>query len=337
MRTLVNKEFGMNSTEKHKVVSTVTYAQEYDHGVIAVDAAMLRPRMATAYIVKCGDKAVIIECGTQHSVRHILTTLERHNIAYEQVAHIMPTHVHLDHAGGAGGLMEVLPNAELLVHERGLRHLVDPSRLEKSSRQVYGDEAFEQLYGAVIPVPADRSRTVKDGEVIQVDGRSFEFMDTPGHAKHHYCVWDETSKGWFTGDTFGLSYRELDTDRGAFIFPTTTPIQFDPDAMETSIQRMLSKAPEWMYLTHFGRVGQVQALGERLIAGLRQIVDIAEAASDKENRAKALRHGLRTWLRDELKEHGWVGDSQQWKILLEPDLELNAQGIEFWLDHRSTQ
>lgn len=325
----------MSSTEVHNVVSAVTYAQEYDHGVIAVDAAMLRPRMVSAYIVKCGEKAVIIETGTQHSVQHILTVLARHEIPPGQVAYIMPTHVHLDHAGGAGELMQHCVNAELLVHERGLRHLIDPSRLEQSARRVYGDEIFDRLYGAVIPAPAERSRAVQNGEVLVLKGRRFEFLDTPGHARHHYCVWDESSKGWFTGDTFGLSYRELDTERGPFIFPTTTPIQFEPEAMSQSVKTMLARSPEWMYLTHYGRVGQVAYLGERLLSGVNQLVAMAEQVVDDPERDQSLRRLIREWLRAELDEHGWVGDHHQWRLLLEPDIDLNAQGLLHWLDHRS--
>lgn len=325
----------MTAAEHKNVVSTVTYAQEYEHGVIAVDAAMLRPRMVTAYIVKCGNQAVIIEAGTQHTVTHLLTVLERQEIAPEQVAYVLPTHVHLDHAGGAGGLMQHLPNAELLVHPLGVRHLLDPSRLESSARRVYGDETYEQLYGAIIPAPPERTRAISDGEMITVGGRRFVFMDTPGHAKHHYCIWDDTTRGWFTGDTFGLSYRELDTEQGAFIFPTTTPIQFDPEAMRASVEKMLARNPQWMYLTHFGRVGNVNALGVQLLAGIDRLVALAEAANQYADRAQRLRQGIRDWLREGLTAHGWQGDAQQWRLLLDPDIELNAQGLEFWLDRRN--
>lgn len=324
----------MTVSDADNAVQLMTYTQEYDHGVIAVDAAFVRPRMAAAYIVKCGSHAVIIETGTANTVAHIMKALERHEIAPDDVTYVMPTHVHLDHAGGAGRLLQLLPNAQLLIHERGLRHLIDPSRLERSARQVYGDETFDHLYGSLTPVAAERARAVLDGEVVTVDGRHFEFADTPGHAAHHYCVWDVTSCGWFSGDTFGISYRELDTEQGAYIFPTTTPIQFDPDAMRASIGKLMAREPRWMYLTHFGRVGEVSELSRKLLAGIDQLVALAEAAAQHPARENYLHSEIRDWLRRDLAQHGWRVDDRQWQILMEPDIALNTQGLEYWLDHR---
>ncbi|GAB4191433.1 MAG: MBL fold metallo-hydrolase [Wenzhouxiangellaceae bacterium] len=333
----------MQGIDIESATNELTYAVEYPHDIIAVDADFVRPRMAAAYIVRCGDQAVIVETGTNHTVPHLLTVMQREGIAPEQVAYIMPTHVHLDHAGGVGSLMQHLPKAELLVHPRGLRHLVDPERLEQSSRKVYGDAMFERMYGSIIPAPAERTRAVEEGERVSVGGREFIFSDTPGHAKHHYCVWDETSQGWFSGDTFGLSYRELDTEGGSFIFPTTTPIHFDPQALRASIDKLMSRQPKYMYLTHFGRVEQPPILARQLLSGLDRLVAIAESAQqsheagtlDRQQRGDQLRADIRAWLRQALADHGWQGDDDAWNRLLEPDVELNAQGIEFWLDHRS--
>lgn len=326
----------MSETGAFENSAAMTYAEEYEHGIFAVDAAFVRPRMASAYVVKCAEQAVIIETGTQHSVPHLLKILERESIAPEQVSYVMVTHVHLDHAGGAGGLLQVLPNAILLVHERGRRHLVDPAKLEASSRQVYGDDTFNRLYGRIIPAPAERVRAIKDGDTLEVSGRRFEFIDTPGHARHHYCVWDESSRGWFTGDTFGISYRELDTDNGCFIFPTTTPVQFDPQAMLVSVKRLLEKKPAWMYLTHFGRIGQVSKMGSDLLHGIEHLAAIAITVEKEEQRTTKLRNDIEHWLRSTLTTHGWQGTDEEFTYILGPDIELNAQGLEVWLQRQGS-
>jgi len=217
--------------------------------------------------------------------------------------------------------MARLPNAQFVVHPYGARHMIDPSRLEASARGVYGDEAFDAMYGTLMPIPAERVIMMEDGDSLLVGRRLLSFMDSPGHARHHFCVWDEQSSGWFTGDTFGLSYREFDTTSGAFIFPTTTPTQFDPETLIASIDRMMEKSPENMYLTHFGRVQDVSQMVSRLKAAIDLFVNIAETHANDENRTKA-------------REHGVALPEQQIREIVQSDVVLNTQGIEFWLDRR---
>ena len=157
--------------------------------------------------------------GSNASVERILKVIESRGRSPDEVSHVIVTHVHLDHAGGAGELMARLPNAQFVVHPYGARHMIDPSRLEASARDVYGDEEFDAMYGTLTPIPAERVITMEDGDSLLVGRRPLSFMDSPGHARHHFCVWDEQSSGWFTGDTFGLSYRELDTAERGFHFP----------------------------------------------------------------------------------------------------------------------
>ena len=133
---------------------------------------------------------------------------------------------------------------------------------------------------------------MQDGETARLGGRVLLFRDTPGHARHHFCVWDEATSGWFTGDTFGLSYRELDTARGPFIFPTTTPIQFDPVALSASIDLLLERRPQWMYLTHFGRIAVSAGLVAQLRAGLEALVAIAEQHQGHPQRSKAIKTAM---------------------------------------------
>jgi len=190
------------------------------------------------------------------------------------------------------------------------------------------------MYGTLKPIPIERVVTMEDGGSLLVGGRPLSFMDSPGHARHHFCVWDEQTRGWFTGDTFGLSYREFDTASGAFIFPTTTPTQFDPEALIASIDRMMEKSPENMYLTHFGRVQDVSQMVSRLEAAIDLFVNIAETHANDENRTKAIEAGMMEWLLDSIREHGVALPEQQIREIVQSDVVLNTQGIEFWLDRR---
>jgi glyoxylase-like metal-dependent hydrolase (beta-lactamase superfamily II) len=309
-------------------------AFEYEGGIVALDSGMVRSLMAACYLLETDDAVALIEVGSNASVERILKVLESRGRRPDEVSHVIVTHVHLDHAGGAGELMARLPNAQFVVHPYGARHMIDPSRLEASARGVYGDEAFDAMYGTLRPIPAERVITMEDGDSLLVGRRPLFFMDSPGHARHHYCVWDEQTGGWFTGDTFGLSYRELDTANGAFVFPTTTPTQFDPEALNASIDRMMEKSPENMYLTHFGRVRDVAETAVRMKAGVQHFVEIAEALADDKNRTGNIEVAMMDWLLESTREHGVTLPEQQVREIVENDVVLNTQGIEFWLDHR---
>jgi glyoxylase-like metal-dependent hydrolase (beta-lactamase superfamily II) len=309
-------------------------ALEYEGGIVAIDSGMFRPRMAACYLLETDSAVALIEVGNNASADRILKVLDSRGRRREEISHVIVTHVHLDHAGGAGELMERLPNARLAVHPRGARHLIDPSRLEASARAVYGDEEFDAMYGTLKPVPEDRVRIMEDGDSLSVGGRRLHFIDTPGHARHHFCVWDEQTRGWFTGDTFGLSYRELDTKNGAFIFPTTTPIQFDPPALHASIDRLMEKSPQNMYLTHFGRVQDVERLARDMKAGIDRFVEFAETHADAGDRTNGIESAMRGWLREGARQHGVELGEEQLSYVLEGDIVLNTQGIEYWLDHR---
>lgn len=308
-------------------------ALEYEHGIIAIDSGFIRPRMAACYLLETDSALAIIETGHNDSIGRMLQVIASRGRRVEEVSHVIVTHVHLDHAGGAGSLMRHLPNARLLVHPRGARHMIDPSKLEASARAVYGDEEFDRMYGSLLPVPEDRVTIVGEGGSVEVGNRHLSFIDTPGHARHHFCVWDEPSRGWFTGDTFGISYRELDTDKGPFIFPTTTPIQFDPPALIASIDRLLERGPENMYLTHYGRVRDIGRLAADMKAGVEQFARFGEQFDSREDRGRSIRTAMMGWLQQRASDHGVGHPEEVLRDLFAGDVELNSQGIEFWLDH----
>lgn len=309
-------------------------AREYPGGVVAIDSGQVRSEMAACYLLEAGQQVAIIEAGSNYSADRILAVLRKRGWDYAAVSHVIVTHVHLDHAGGAGKLMQALPNASLVVHPYGARHMIDPAKLEAGTRGVYGDEAYETMYGKLIPVAEDRVIIMHDGDELSVGERRLRFVDTPGHARHHFCVWDEQTRGWFTGDTFGISYRELDTAKGAMVFPTTTPIQFDPPVLRASVQRLMQAEPENLYLTHFGRVTDAPRLARQMLAGVTRFEEIGllhETAIDRTNK---IREEQKAWLFALCREHGVTLSDQQLNDVVWDDIVLNTQGIEYWLDHR---
>ena len=239
--------------------------------------------------------------------------------------------MHLDHAGGAGLLLRSLPRARALIHPRGAAHMIDPARLIDASRAVYGAQRFARLYGELVPMPAERVQEVADGERLTLGQRTLELLHTPGHALHHYVIVDAAHASIFSGDTFGVSYRELDTASGAFITPATVPTQFDPESHLTSIDRMLAYQPESIYLMHFSRVTGVPRLGALLKDQIVELARIARARAAESDPAAGIRADmLALWVRL-LREQGSLLSKQAIGKALAGDLTLNTQGLMAWL------
>lgn len=244
-----------------------------------------------------------------------------------------PTHVHLDHAGGAGELMQHCSNAQLVIHPYGARHMIDPSKLIAGTIAVYGEQKFRELYGELKPIDESRVIEAPDNFELMLGQRRLRFLDTPGHARHHFCVYDETSQGIFTGDTFGLCYQELSTDAGPFIFPTTTPIQFDPPALLQSIDRLLALEPKQMYLTHFGKIEPTDALVNQLIKRIHHFTQIALAEMHNDgDRLQNIECRLKDYLLAELAAMQCHQPVEFCEQFLRNDISLNAQGLDIWLE-----
>lgn len=306
--------------------------EDLGHGITAIDTGHVRPFFDASHLVVEGGRAAFVDVGTGFSVPGLLGVLEAKGLPPEAVDWVVLTHVHLDHAGGAGHILRRLPNARLVVHPRGARHMVDPSKLWAGAAAVFGEEAMRRSYGELVPVPETRVVTVADGETIELRGRPLLFLDTPGHARHHVCVWDEASRSMFTGDTFGLSYRELASERGAFVLPTTTPVQFEPGPLLESIDRLVARGPAAMLLTHYSRVTEVERLADDLRRQVGELVAFGRREDGKPDRAGRLRTGLRELFLGWTRDHGTPLPAAQVLELLEADVELNAQGLEAWLD-----
>ena len=312
-----------------------TTTAEVAPGVFLVDTHYIRPRLAAAYVVRGSATAAVVETGSATAVPHILAALDERGIARELVAWVVVTHVHLDHAGGAGALLRELPNAKLAVHPRGARHMIDPSKLIAGTEAVYGRERTLELYGEDLAVAPDRVVEAGEGFTIDLGERRLRVMDAPGHAKHHFVLHDERTQGFFSGDTFGISYRELDGPAGPFVFPTTTPVQFDPEAMHATLDRLVAFRRERVYLTHFGALeGGVERHAAALHRAIDEHVRVALEAPAGPGRHGAIVAGLTGVLDAALDVHGPGVDRALAHEVFRVDLELNAQGLESWLDAR---
>lgn len=322
----------MSATIQAMNTATLPPFLDLGYGITCIDTLQERANLACCYLIRRGDDYAFIEAGTAHGVPRLLALLDARGIAHERVRYVIPTHVHLDHAGGVGVLMRTLPAASLVAHPRGARHLIDPAKLIAGASAVYGAEAVTAMYGEIAPVPESRVIVADDGHRLPFGDGELVFVDTPGHARHHFSIWDAHSRGFFTGDTFGLSYREFDGPQGPFLFPTTTPVQFEPDAWLQTIERYLSFAPQRMYLTHYGVVENVPKLAQDLREGIERYRDIGGRLRTAPQRHEQLREALMADALAALRaQHNPVPEAQA-RELLQFDMELNAQGLGVWLD-----
>lgn len=311
----------------------MSFLTAYQDGIYAVDALYLRPRLAAVHLIKEGDRVALVDTGTNDSLPRVMCALDELGVSSQQVDYIFLTHIHLDHAGGAGSMMQHFPNARLVVHPRGVRHMIDPSKLIEGATAVYGKEEMARLYGTVLPIDPARIVEATHDLRLALGGRQVHVLDTPGHARHHVCIRDEKTGHIFTGDAFGLSYPEFDIDCRQFVFPGTTPVQFDPEEMHASIDLMMNFNPGAIYLTHFGQVRDVPGTAREMHRLIDAYVEIARR---HKNAGKA-RHEL---IRDDLaqlmvKEIAAIGCPLASATILEflkHDVEINAQGLEVWLD-----
>ena len=299
--------------------------------VWSVDSGYVRPDLCAIHILQAADRAAIIDTGIHTSVPRTLAALAELGVPRDHVQYVILTHIHLDHAGGAGSLMQQLPAATLVVHPRGARHMADPSRLIAGSIAVYGETVFRQLYGDILPIDADRIHATHDDECLRLGDRPLRFMHTPGHARHHHCIADPTGGGVFTGDTFGIAYPQLRSPDGRpFLFPTTTPVHFDPDAARASIDRIVSTGHDVAWLTHYSRVQGLGELAAQLHAHLDHFVELT-ASSDS---VEQLERRVMDHLQESLDEMGHPWSRQARADLLELDARLNAQGLMHWWTSR---
>lgn len=300
-------------------------------GITRIDTGLLRPGMAACYLMAHQDRLAVIETGTGQTVPYVLDLLAERGYAREQVDYVIITHVHLDHAGGAGGLMAALPEARLVVHPRGARHMADPRQLQAGAMAVYGEESFRQQYGDLLPVSGERIITAGEGFELRLGDRVLRFLDTPGHARHHVCIYDEVSAGIFSGDTLGVMYGELSKGFPPFPIPSTSPVQFEPEPLKESMDRLMSLRPERFFLTHFGMLEASAEYVDCLKQQIDGYVAIALRCKESTNRVMDMAAELMDYTVRLLAENGSPMTEQEQRTLISGDMLINAQGLEVWL------
>jgi glyoxylase-like metal-dependent hydrolase (beta-lactamase superfamily II) len=307
---------------------------DYKDGIYCVDAQYEGEGVAAVYIVRGGGRAAIVDTGANSSFSLVKRAMNDLGVAPGDVDYVFLTHVHLDHAGGAGLYMRNLPAAKLVVHERGARHMVNPERLMSGTREIYGAAVAERLYGDIIPVPEDRVIAPSDGETILVGDRPFVCLETPGHALHHIAYHDPSAGAVFTGDAFGMSYLELTRGDRRCVIPTTSPVQFDPRAMRESIDRIAALRPKRLYLTHFGEL--TDADGAAFV--LRRQIDAYERiANDCDGDIGKIRAGIARIFEEETAAQNNPLSPSDSRRVTGRALELNAQGVALWFAKQAKQ
>ena len=308
----------------------------YDHGIYAFDSGYIRPQLTAIHLIVEHGRVAVVDTASNACLPRALDALRMLDLSPASVDYVFLTHVHLDHAGGAGAMMQAFPEARLVVHPRGAPHMADPARLFAAVQAVYGADEAHRLYGDLLPVPADRILAAGDGYSFDLAGRPLTCLETPGHARHHLCLHDPRGACLFTGDIFGLSFRELDVDGRPSVIPTTSPTQFEPAVMHASVDRILACQPRALYLTHFSQVTDIARLGD----DLHRLIDAHIAVAERERdagpeRSARILAGLWALMDAEAARQGWRLDADQWREVLRMDVELNAQGLDYWLNQHS--
>jgi len=310
---------------------------ELSDGIVAIDTEYARPLQDASHLIIEGGRAAFVDTGTNNSVPLLLDALWQHDLDASDVDYVFLTHIHLDHAGGAGLLMQALPTARCVVHPRGALHMADPAKLIAGTEAVYGVEQTRKMYGDIQPVDQNRLVVAGDDQWFDLNGRKMQALYTEGHALHHYCLNDPVSRGVFTGDSFGVSYRELDTAAGAFIFPTSTPTHFDPDAAHVSVDRIMACKPKQLYLTHYSRVRDLDRLATDMHAGIDAYAEMTLANRDADDPYAMILPAMSEYLKSGARDHGFQGDDEALQSILEIDIVLNTKGLVSWLQRLKKQ
>jgi len=249
---------------------------QLDHRIHLIDGFDLDVQARTGTYVIDEAELTLVETGPSPSVKYVKRGLESLGFSLDDVKYIIVTHIHLDHSGGAGLLLKDCPNATVIVHPRGARHLSEPRKLAAGARAIYGD-SFEELFEPIVPVPEERLLSKGEGDTLQIGADcTLQFLDTPGHSRHHFSIFDPVSNGIFTGDTTGIRYEQLARDGIDFFLPSTSPNHFDPTAMRESIQRVKEMKVDRIYFGHFGMTEKVDMALDQVSEWLEVFVELGE-------------------------------------------------------------
>ena len=294
-------------------------------GVLEIDTMLGGwERVTAGYLIE-GSAPVLVETGSQTSVPVLLAALGQIGVGPAELAGVAVTHIHLDHAGGVGDVARAFPSATVYVHEKGARHLADPTRLIDSAARVYGP-LLDSLYGRLDPTPSERLHVLDDGEEIEVSpGRTLVAVDSPGHAKHHVGLHDSLSGVLFAGDAVGVKLPD-----GGVLRPSTPPPDFDLDQALTSLGKFAARRPSGIALAHYGLLEQPEELLAEAAETLRLWAETAEKAyREGADIAEALAARFDPLLGD-------IDAAQKEKLDIMNGVHSNAAGFRRWLEGRDT-
>jgi glyoxylase-like metal-dependent hydrolase (beta-lactamase superfamily II) len=298
---------------------------EVARGITAIDTFYGgRERYTAAYLVEAREPA-IVETGPTPSVEHVAAGLERLGVGRDDLAHVVVTHIHLDHAGGVGAITGRYPRATVWVHERGARHLAEPARLVASATSIYGPERMAQLFGSVTPVPAQRIRSLADGDAVDLGDRSLVATATPGHAKHQVALLDSDTGAVFTGDALGIHPPDVPVLR-----PATPPPDYDLELAVDSIERIRALAGETLLFSHFGPVLEVDRICDLAVRRFREWTETVRRAMERTDDLDEIVSVLEAESRRDL-ETGAQAKLDLDRLELLSSVRMNAMGIvEYW-------
>jgi glyoxylase-like metal-dependent hydrolase (beta-lactamase superfamily II) len=316
----------------------MTYRNQWDldsriHLIDGMDLGM--PGRTGTYVIQ-EEQLTLVETGPSPSIPYLLQGLK--NLGYDpaDVKYIIVTHIHLDHAGGAGLLLQECLNATVVVHPKGARHLADPSRLIAGAKAVYSDK-FDSLFDPIVPIPNERLMIKEDGDTLTIGANcTLQFLDTPGHAAHHFSIYDPVSQGIFTGDTAGIRYHDAGgPEAGVHLYlPTTSPNQFDPEAMQHSIERFRKTNPQRIYFGHFGMTTETEEALNQVSSWIPRFVEAGEQAFVHQEGTEGIVNRLLSQVSSHLKQRNVPDDHPVYQII-KLDLEVCAMGLWDYFNKRA--
>lgn len=291
------------------------------------------PYRTGAYLIK-GPSPVLIDTGSGRTLDHLIDGLKACGLEPSDLRYIIPTHVHLDHAGGAGHLMERAPAAQLIVHPRGARHMVDPTRLWQGATAVYGHETAS-MFGSVVPIEQGRVVIKQHLETLTLEDRTLTFFDSPGHANHHFTLLDPKSDALFAGDALGIRYVKaftgLDFD---WVMPSTSPIDFNPERLRQTVNMLKAVPFSKVYHGHFGVSGKEEACREVVRYG-DKMAEWIKHVYQPEIDVNRLTEELARWTVEQLRLDGHPCDACPEALRL--DLFLNSLGLKVYLERANRE
>ena len=293
---------------------------------------MYLPERTNVYLIKGASKIVFIETGPAPGVKHILAAIEKLGLTPAQVDFVIVTHIHLDHAGGAGALLAKLPQAKVLVHPRGARHLTEPGRLIAGAKAIYG-EKFNSFFGEIVSVDQERVYTPVNGEQLTLDPNiRLTFYHTLGHASHHMVIYDPLRKGLFSGDALGVRYDYLSKAAGFdYILPSMPPPEFEPNGLKATIEQINSLPLEHVFFTHYGRASNPAPILSRNKQLAEKFLALGQKVFQKGGTAEHIKEKITTYVKDELAQYGINNYHLPVFQQVFFDLDFNAQGIYHYL------